>query len=85
VGGREALELPLPNPGPFSLSLPLGGTAGQWEVAVVPERTFCPREHGPSDDGRRLGVQLLRLRARTRDGREIVKRLGPEPGPGHRA
>ena len=44
-------------------------------------RTFCPRDHGLSADGRDLSVQLLRVRARTRDGRQIVEDARRPSGP----
>jgi len=81
VDGRPARVVSLPTAGPFSVSVPLssdGAIAGPREVSLVPKRTFCPMDHGVSADNRDLSVQLLRVRARTRDGREIVKTLGAE-------
>jgi hypothetical protein len=45
-------------------------------VSLTASRTFCPTELGLSADSRDLSVQLRLVRARTRDGREIVKTLG---------
>ena len=84
VGGREALNVRLAHPGPFSLTVPLissGGRPGVWEVSLVPKRTFRSREFGPVPDPRDLSLRLLRLVARARDGREIVKTLGLTPYP----
>jgi hypothetical protein len=87
VGGRPAADLALTSPGPFAVSVPLpqGGGTGRFYVSLVPERTFCPREHGLSADGRELSVQLVRLCARTGDGRAIVKTLGGAPDPDEQA
>jgi len=82
VGSQAARVTSLSSPGPFSVSVPLlpdDGFSGVWEVAVTPSRTFCPMDDGLSGDSRHLSVQLQRVRARTRDGREIVKVLGPAP------
>lgn len=79
VGGRPARVTSLTTPGPFTLSVALPpdeALPGAWEVSLTPSRTFCPMEHGLSADSRDLSVQLLRVRARTEDGREIVKTLG---------
>ncbi|HEV8437211.1 MAG TPA: glycosyltransferase family 1 protein [Methylomirabilota bacterium] len=79
VGLRDVLAIPLTDPGPFTLSVPLdsnGTTAGRWEISLVPSRTFRPRAYGMSADDRELSVQLVRLRARTEDGRQIVKLFG---------
>ena len=79
VGSGPARVVSLTTPGPFSVSvaLPSDGTLpGRWEVSLTPSRMFCPMEHGLSADSRDLSVQLLRVRARTSDGREIVKMLG---------
>lgn len=79
VDGQAPRTTSLTTPGPFCLSVPLSPEApssGMWEVSLTPSRTFCPMEHGLSEDSRHLSVQILRVRARTRDGREIVKPLG---------
>jgi glycosyltransferase involved in cell wall biosynthesis len=79
VGQQEAVVYALGGPGPFTLSVPLepnGAGEGEWEVSLVPSQTFCPMAHGISADHRELSVQLLRVRARTHDGREIAKTLG---------
>ncbi len=79
VGGQPARVVSLTTSGPFSVSVrlsPDGASPGAWEVSLTPSRTFCPMEHGLSADSRDLSVQLLRVRARTQDGREIVKTLG---------
>jgi hypothetical protein len=85
IDGREALDISLRAPGPFLLSLPLApnGTAaaGRWEVVLLAERTFCPRDHGLSADDRDLGVQIMRVTVKTRDGRHITKTLGASSGP----
>src|SRR5262249_47331487 len=81
VDGRPAHVVSLTTAGPFSVSVPLSsdGALGELrEMSLVPKRTFCPLEHGLSADHRDLSVQLLRVRVRTRDGREIVKTLGAE-------
>jgi glycosyltransferase involved in cell wall biosynthesis len=85
VNGHEAADLRLTRPGAFSLTVPLGrnGAApGAWDVSLVCERTFRPRDLGPSPDGRTLGVRVLRLVARAHDGRRIVRTLGSDPAPG---
>jgi glycosyltransferase involved in cell wall biosynthesis len=82
VGAEPPRVASLATPGPFSLHVPLGpepAPSGTWEVTLTPRRTFCPMEQGLSGDSRHLSVQLLRVRARTRDGREIVKTLGLTP------
>jgi hypothetical protein len=61
------LRVPLP---------PDGALPGAWEVSLTSSRTFCPTELGLSADSRDLSVQLRLVRARTQDGREIVKTLG---------
>jgi len=79
VGGSPAASVSLPAAGPFSFTVPLdgrGAAGGFQEVRLVPDRTICPRRLGWSDDERDLSLQVRRLTARTRDGREIVKRLG---------
>lgn len=85
TNGREALDVSLTAAGPFLLTLPLApnGTAaaGSWEVVLLAERTFCPRDHGLSADDRDLGVQIMCLRVKTRDGRHITKTLGAPSGP----
>jgi glycosyltransferase involved in cell wall biosynthesis len=83
VGDRPECMTVLTAPGPFTLSVPLppgGASRGAWEVSLTSSRTFCPMEHGLSADSRDLSVQLLRVRARTEDGREIVKALGSPAG-----
>ena len=86
IGGRTALDVALTAPGPFSLTVPLASngpaTAGRWEVVLLTERTFCPRDHGLSADDRHLGAQITCLRTRTRDGRQVTKTFGSLPGPG---
>jgi glycosyltransferase involved in cell wall biosynthesis len=81
VEGRATQVVSITSPGPFRVHVPLppDGESGAWEVSLVPSRTFCPLEHGLSADNRDLSVQLLSVRARTRDGREIVKTLGLAP------
>jgi glycosyltransferase involved in cell wall biosynthesis len=82
VAGQPPRVTSLTTPGPFRLSVPLSPDSapqGMWEVSLTPSRTFCPMEQGVSADSRHLSVQLLRVRAQTRDGREIVKTLGPAP------
>jgi len=79
VGGQPAHTVSLTIPGPFRFNVPLpsnGAVPGAWEMSLTPSRTFCPMAHGLSADSRDLSVQLLRVRARTRDGRDIVKTLG---------
>lgn len=79
VAGHPARVVDLTSPGPFSVRVPLpsgGAWPGAWEVSLTSTRTFCPLELGLSADSRDLSVQLLRVRARTQDGREIVKTLG---------
>ena len=79
VAGQPAHVVSLSTPGPFSLRVPLppgGALPGAWEVSLTSTRTFCPTELGLSADRRDLSVQLLLVRARTQDGREIVKTLG---------
>lgn len=79
VVGQPAHVVSLSTPGPFSLRVPLppgGALPGAWEVSLTASRTFCPAELGLSADSRDLSVQLRLVRARTRDGREIVKTLG---------
>ena len=89
IGGRTALDVALTAPGPFSLTVPLASnrpaTAGRWEVVLLTDRTFCPRDHGLSADDRHLGAQLTCLRAQTRDGRHVTKTFGSLPGPGNGA
>jgi glycosyltransferase involved in cell wall biosynthesis len=84
TNGRESLDLSLTAPGPFSLTVPLApnGTAaaGGWEVVLLAERTFRPRDHGLSADNRDLGVQIMSVRVKTRDGQHITKTLGAPPG-----
>ena len=84
VNGREALEMALTIPGPFSFTVTLpadGGAAARgWEVALRAERTFCPRALGLSGDSRELGVQIAALCVKTRDGRHIAKSLGTPSG-----
>ena len=84
TNGREALDVSLTAPGSFSLALPLSlnGSAltGRWEVVLLAERTFCPRDHGLSADDRDLGVQILSVRVTTRDGRHVTKILGAPSG-----
>jgi hypothetical protein len=84
TNGREALDVSLTAPGPFSLALPLAlngpALTGRWEVVLLAERTFCPRDHGLSADVRDLGVQILSVRVKTRDGRHITKILGAPSG-----
>jgi hypothetical protein len=83
--GQPAHVVSLSTPGPFSLRVPLpsdGASPGAWEVSLTSSRTFCPTELGLSADSRDLSVQLLLVRARTRDGREIVKTLGRTAGGG---
>ena len=85
VGRGEAQIVSLAAAGPFTFTVPLrsnGASPGAWEVSLIPDRTFRPMEYGISPDDRELSVQLLRLRARSEDGREIVKALG---SPSHRA
>jgi hypothetical protein len=85
VAGQQAHVVSLSTPGPFSLRVPLppgGALPGAWEVSLTSSRTFCPTELGLSADSRDLSVQLLLVRARTRDGREIVKTLGETAGGG---
>jgi glycosyltransferase involved in cell wall biosynthesis len=79
--GRATQVVSITSPGPFRVHVPLppDGEAGKWEVSLVPSRTFCPLEHGLSADSRDLSVQLTSVKARTRDGREIVKTLGVTP------
>jgi glycosyltransferase involved in cell wall biosynthesis len=79
VAGQPAHVVSLSTPGPFSLRVPLppgGALPGTWEVSLTSSWTFCPTELGLSADSRDLSVQLRLVRARTRDGREIVKALG---------
>lgn len=79
VAGQPAHVVSLSTPGPFSLRVPLppgGALPGAWEVSLTSTRTFRPTELGLSADSRDLSVQLLLVRARTQDGREIVKTLG---------
>ena len=84
TNGREALDVSLTAPGPFSLAVPLApnrpALTGRWEVVLLAERTFCPRDHGLSADDRDLGVQILSVRVKTRDGRHITKTLGAPSG-----
>jgi hypothetical protein len=84
VDGHEAVDVRLTRPGAFALTVPLRptrGVRGAWDVSLVCERTFRPRDLGPSSDGRALGVRVLRLVARSGDGREVVKTLGADPEP----
>jgi glycosyltransferase involved in cell wall biosynthesis len=79
VRGQQAHVAVLTAPGPFSVSVPLsadGAGSGAWDVSLTPSRTFCPMVHGLSADSRDLSVQLLRVRARTHDSREIIKVFG---------
>jgi glycosyltransferase involved in cell wall biosynthesis len=78
VEGRPIHIVSITTPGPFRVHVPLppDGQSGKWEVSLVPSRTFCPLELGWSTDSRDLSVQLLSVKVRTRDGREIVKALG---------
>jgi glycosyltransferase involved in cell wall biosynthesis len=79
VAGRGGQVVSLTSPGLFSVRVPLpsdGASSGVWEVSITPSRTFCPMEQGLSADSRDLSVRLRSVRARTHDGREIVKRLG---------
>jgi glycosyltransferase involved in cell wall biosynthesis len=80
VEGREPEVISIRNPGPFRVHVPLpaDGETGKWEVSIVPSRTFCPLEQGLSADDRDLSVQIVSVRVRTRDGREIVKTLGSD-------
>jgi glycosyltransferase involved in cell wall biosynthesis len=84
INGRKALDISLTAPGPFLLTLPLApnGTdsAGQWEVVLLAERSFCPRDHGLSVDDRDLAVQIMHVTVKTRDGRHITKTLGAQTG-----
>jgi glycosyltransferase involved in cell wall biosynthesis len=83
VGDQPTQVVSLNAAGPFSFSVPLdsnGGSLGAWRVSLTPDRTFSPMAYGTSPDSRDLSVQLLRLRARSQDGRQIVKTLG---SPGH--
>jgi glycosyltransferase involved in cell wall biosynthesis len=83
VQGQQAHVVSLSTPGPFSVRVPLpprGALPGAWEVSLTSSRTFCPTELGLSADSRNLSVQLRLVRARTRDGREIVKTLGRTAG-----
>ncbi len=84
TNGRESLAVSLIAPGPFSLAVPLAldgpAVTGRWEVVLRAERTFCPRDHGLSADDRHLGVQILCVRVRTRDGRHIAKSFGVPSG-----
>jgi len=85
VAGQPAHVVSLSSPGPFSVRVPLppdGASPGAWEVSLTSNRTFCPTELGLSADSRDLSVQLRLVRARTRDGREIVKTLGQTAGGG---
>ena len=80
VLGQQAQVLVLTTPGPFCVRVPLlpdGASPGAWDVSLRLSRTFCPMAHGLSEDSRDLSVQLLRVRARTHDGREVLKTLGP--------
>src|SRR5262249_33880701 len=81
VAGRATEVVSITTPGPFRVHVPLppDGESGACDVSLIPSRTFSPKEHGLSADSRDLSVQLIRLRARTRDGREIVKPLGLVP------
>jgi hypothetical protein len=79
VAGQPEHVVSLSTPGPFTVRVPLppgGALPGVWEVSLVSTRTFCPTDLGLSADSRDLSVRLLRVRARTHDGREIVKTLG---------
>ena len=79
VAGQPARVVSLTIPGPFSFRVPLpsdGASPGPWDVSLTARRTFRPVELGLSEDSRDLSVQLLRVRAQTHDGREIVKTLG---------
>jgi len=79
VEGQPAHVVSLSAPGPFSVQvqLPPGGALpGAWEVSLTSTQTFCPSELGLSSDSRDLSVQILLVRARTGDGREIVKAFG---------
>ena len=80
VEGRETQLISIRNPGPFRVHVPLPADeeTGKWEVSIVPSRTFCPLEQGLSADNRDLSVQIVSVRVRTRDGREIVKTLGSD-------
>ncbi len=83
VGGREPLVASLERPGPFSLTVPLpsdGTPSRGWEVSVVPLKTFRPKDHGISGDGRDLGVRLRLVRVLMRDGRQVTKMLGTTGG-----
>ena len=85
VDGQQAHVVSLSTPGPFTVRVPLapgGALPGAWEVSLTSTRTFCPTELGLSADSRDLSVQLLLVRARTCDGREIVKTLGQTAGGG---
>jgi hypothetical protein len=85
VDGQQAHVVSLSTPGPFTVRVPLapgGALPGAWEVSLTSTRTFCPTELGLSADSRDLSVQLLLVRARTCDGREIVKMLGQTAGGG---
>jgi len=78
VEGREPHVISIRTPGLFRFHVPLraDGATGKWEVSIVPSRTFCPREQDLSADDRDLSVQIVSVRLRTRDGREILKTLG---------
>jgi len=78
VEGREPHVISIRTPGLFRFHVPLpaDGATGKWEVSIVPSRTFCPQEQDLSTDDRDLSVQIVSVRLRTRDGREILKTLG---------
>jgi hypothetical protein len=78
VAGRPPQILTLDEPGPFSFTVGLPGTAASdfCEISLSPRRTFRPDRHGASTDARELSLLLSLVRATTTDGRQTVRKLG---------
>ena len=80
VDGRAAATISLEKPGPFAFSVPLMRANGPvlTEVSLSSQRTFCPAKLGVSEDDREVSIRILAVRARTSDGRRVVKTFGTE-------